>query len=227
MCTRFFFYTRIIDDHQLEVRFNVEGFKYKLILPRYNIAPTQTIGAITETPEGRQLVGMRWGLVPSWAKDASIGNKMLNARAETVAEKPSFRKSFQRKRCLIPATGFYEWVPEGKAKTPMCIMLKSEEIFAFAGLWDVWRQPDKTELASCTIITCEPNEFMKPIHNRMPVILTREAEEMWLDPDVTEPEKLLPLVKPCRSDILKAYRVSKLVNNPRLDVKECIEPLKE
>lgn len=171
---------------------------------------------------------IRWGLVPHWAKEEAIGYKMINARAETIAEKPSYRKSFERRRCLVLADGFYEWqkVDGLKQKIPMRIMLKNKEPFAFAGLWDVWKKPDGGELRSFTIITTEPNDFMKAIHNRMPVILRQKDEEMWLDPDLKDTSKLLPLLVPFASKEMDAYEVSTIVNSPQNDDPQCIAPVK-
>jgi len=197
------------------------------MVPRYNIAPTQNIAAILnkESP-GRVLTEMRWGLIPAWADDPKIGNRMINARAETLAEKPSFKRSLAKKRCLIPADGFYEWKKNGKAKTPMRITLKNQEVFAFAGLWDTWNKNPKGETVnSCTIITCEANSFMKSIHDRMPVILRKEAEDDWLDLNIIEPAKLLKLLSPYPAKELTAYVVSSMVNSPRYDGPECVKPL--
>ena len=168
---------------------------------------------------------MRWGLVPSWAKDPKIGNRMINARSETVTEKPSFRTSFKRRRCLIPADGFYEWKREGKAKKPMLITANPGGLFAFAGLWETWKQPDGSWLLTCAIITTSANEFMKSIHDRMPVILPREAEASWLDPEEQDTAMLSELLLPYDSDRMEGYEVSTLVNSPRNNFPEVIEPV--
>jgi len=191
--------------------------------PRYNIAPGQTVLVVLEDQE-RRLDRFRWGLIPHWAKDAKVGYRMINARAETVHERPSFRRSLQHKRCLIPADGFFEWQGFGKEKTPIHIKLKSGQIFAFAGLYDSWRSPEGESVNSCTIITTSPNDLMAPIHDRMPVILDEEAEEAWLSPHIVEPEQLLPLLRPYPPQAMKAYPVSALVNSPRYDSPACIEP---
>lgn len=194
--------------------------------PRYNIAPTQTILTVTERPGGARLLdGFRWGLIPSWAKDPGIGNKMINARAETLAEKPSFRTALSRRRCLIPADGFYEWqdaLPsEGSSKkppkTPMHLHLTGGGLFAFAGLWDEWHAPGGSPLRSCTIITTAPNAVAAPIHDRMPVILTPEDEALWLNPSVTDTASLLPLLAPYPAALMDAYAVSRAVNTPTVD----------
>lgn len=193
--------------------------------PRYNIAPSQSVLTIIDN-EGEHRAGLlRWGLIPSWAKDATIGNRMINARAETVAEKPSFRRALQKRRCLVLADGFYEWRKEGRTKTPMFITLKLREPFAFAGLWETWKPPTGDPVHSCTIITTSPNSLMATIHDRMPVILPRTAESLWLDRTVTDPQTLLPLLKPYASELMEAYAVSPLVNSPRNDTPACIEPL--
>lgn len=192
---------------------------------RFNIAPTQ--GVIVVNNEGRrQLRQMRWGLIPSWAKDAAIGNKLINARAETLAEKPSFSEALRKRRCIIPADGFYEWEKVGKTKQPIRIVLKSREPFALAGLWDVWETSEGDQIHSCTIITTAANELIRPIHDRMPVILTRENEAVWLDPKIQNPAILLPLLKPYPAELMEIYPVSPEVNSPAVDRPEYIEPIK-
>jgi putative SOS response-associated peptidase YedK len=195
------------------------------ISPRYNIAPTQPV-AVVANDEKNKLDFFHWGLIPSWAKDAEIGNRMINARAETLAEKPSFKAAFRRRRCLILADGFYEWQkqPASKVKTPMYIRLASNKPFAFAGLWEVWNSKDGSMILSCTIITTEPNELMQSIHNRMPVILPAEAYQTWLEPGDQNPSLLATLLKPYPADQMVAYPVSALVNSPANDLPQCIEP---
>lgn len=192
--------------------------------PRYNIAPTQWVAAIPNEPP-RAIHRFRWGLVPSWAKDASIGNRMINARAETVAEKPAFRTAFKRRRCLIATDGFYEWrrEPDG-SKTPLHIHRPDHAPFAFAGLWEEWISPDASPIRTCTIITTTPNAVMAPIHDRMPVILPPERYALWLTPGEMKKDALVPLLVPCPDDWLTATEVQKLVNNPRNDGPECIAP---
>jgi putative SOS response-associated peptidase YedK len=195
---------------------------------RYNIAPTQPVAVVPN--DGRKTVQMFiWGLVPSWAKDSSIGSRMINARAETVAEKPSFRVAFRRRRCLIPASGWFEWgKPEEKGgrKIPYFIRLKGRRIFAFAGLWESWQAKDSGDepLRTCTIITTEPNPLIARFHHRMPVILPPEAHSVWLDPAEKEPGELLPLLVPYPEDGMEAFAVSPKVNNPHNDSPEIIEP---
>jgi putative SOS response-associated peptidase YedK len=193
---------------------------------RFNIAPSQPILAVPN--DGKNKLEMfQWGLVPSWAKDPAIGNKMINARAESLATKPAYRAAFKRRRCIIPADGFYEWrkEPGGKTKTPIYIRRRDHKPFAFAGLWEVWRSDDGTELPTCTIITGEPNELVKPIHDRMPAILTPEAIRKWLDPHELPPEDLLKLLAPYPAQEMEAKPVSKTVNNARVDSPECIESM--
>ncbi|MCI0455232.1 MAG: SOS response-associated peptidase [Candidatus Dadabacteria bacterium] len=195
--------------------------------PRYNIAPGQ-LSPIVIKDGGNNLKMMRWGLVPSWAKDASIGYKMINARAETLTQKPSFKNSFKERRCLVIADGFYEWEKSEKKvfKIPYRFVLRSREPFAFAGLWDSWKAPDGSILLSFTIITIEPNDLMKPIHDRMPVLLKQSDEDIWLDNDFRDVEKLFPLLAPYPSQMMEAYEVSTLVNSPKNDTPECVKPKK-
>ena len=190
--------------------------------PRYNIAPSQSVIVVGDDGT-RYLKPMRWGLIPSWAKDPSIGNRMITARAETVAEKPAFRNALKNRRCIIPADGFYEWQKLGKMKQPMRIVLKSGQPFGFAGLWERWQSPEGEEVLSCTIITTAANELLKAVHDRMPVILTRDAEAAWLNPNIQEPEKLLPLLKQFPSDEMEFYPVSREVNSPQIDKPSNIE----
>ena len=198
-----------------------------LFTPRYNIAPSQSIAAIRIDPDTttRTLVMLRWGLIPSWAKDPKIAHQCINAKAETVAEKPSFRSAFKKRRCLVIATGFYEWQIHGRAKQPMWIGLRSQQPFAFAGLWEHWTPAEGEPLETCTIITTEPNDLMAPIHNRMPVILSPTSYDQWLDPTFQQVASLNALLRPYPSTALTAYPVSTLVNNPRHDTPQCLEPV--
>ncbi|MCB0168708.1 MAG: SOS response-associated peptidase, partial [Anaerolineae bacterium] len=158
--------------------------------PRYNIAPSQPVAVIANN-DRHQVEFFQWGLIPSWAKDPKIGNRMINARSETLAEKPSFRTAYRRRRCLVLADGFYEWRRNpDKSKTPMYIQLEEQAPFAFAGLWEVWHSPQDDTILSCTILTTEPNDLMTTIHNRMPVILPRDAYAQWLDPNEQKPDQL-------------------------------------
>ena len=208
-----------------EDRFQLKMFPPNLS-PRYNIAPSQQVPAIlNQAPRELQLV--RWGLIPSWAKDPAIGYRMINARAETIAEKPAFRRSLQRQRCLIPADGFYEWQRVGTRKVPHWITLASGEVFAFAGLWDSWTDPKtNTAVASCTIITTNPNELLEPIHARMPVILPREHEAMWLS-DGLSPEQICAFLKPYPGEQMKASPISMLVNSPNNDTPEVVQEVRD
>jgi len=189
--------------------------------PRYNVAPTQNVVAILRD-ETKHLDFLRWGLIPSWAKEESIGAKMINARAETLAEKPSFKRLLQGKRCLIVADGFYEWRQEAGGKTPMYFTLPDHEPFAFAGLWDMWRQPDGQPLRTCTIITTEPNAVVAPVHNRMPVILTTDAQEEWLDPSQHDSHVLQQLLKAYTASEMLARPVSRKINSPQYDSADLI-----
>jgi putative SOS response-associated peptidase YedK len=224
MCGRF---TLTVDPAELQDAFCDFIFPTQFT-PRYNIAPTQPILAIPN--DGKNTADFfLWGLIPSWSKDPSIANKLINARGETVAEKPSFRGSFKYKRCLILADGFYEWKtqPGQKTKTPYFIHMKDQKPFAFAGLWDEWHSPDGGTLRTCTIITTTPNELMSTLHNRMPVILDKANYADWLEPapHAKRPENMLPLIRPFPADRMSAYPVSTLVNIPSNDRVECIVPV--
>jgi putative SOS response-associated peptidase YedK len=191
--------------------------------PRYNIAPTQEVPIVRLSREGdrRELIQVRWGLVPYWADDTKIGNRMINARAETIERTPAFREAYQRRRCLVPADGFYEWRKDGKQKQPLLIRRRDQAPFAFAGLWERWRQPDGEILRSCTIATCPPNALLAGIHNRMPVILEAEDHDRWLEPTAGDGRALL---NPCPAEWLEALEVSPRVNSPANDDPECLTP---
>ncbi len=225
MCGRF---ALISDTEQLVAQFGIAPDSVAQMppaVPRYNIAPTQPVTAVRLDDQGqRELTFFRWGLIPSWSKDPSIGSRMINARAETVAEKPSFRTAFKRRRCIIPADGFYEWQKRDNGKQPMYIHATDERPFALAGLWEMWSDPDGSMLQTCTILTTQPNEMMAQIHNRMPVILEPEDYDMWLDPG-DNPEQALHLLRPYPAAKMDAYPVSTTVNSPRNDTPECIEPV--
>ncbi|GAA4702345.1 SOS response-associated peptidase [Brevibacillus fulvus] len=218
MCGRF---TLITDSDQLQMRFDLETTPFTL-QARYNIAPGQLIPAILEDRGQRRIGQLRWGLVPSWAQDEKIGYKLINARAETVEQKPAFKRLFERKRCIIPADGFYEWKQGEHGKQPMRIMLKSGELFAFAGLFDTWTRPDGQKIHTCTIITTQPNEVVKDIHDRMPVILRKEDEAIWLNREIYDAESLRALLVPYAPEAMRAYPVSAIVGNPQHDQPECI-----
>ncbi len=216
MCGRF---TLTIDINTVAKAFHVAPTVQATA--RYNIAPTQEVVTVMRNGAAH-LELLRWGLIPSWAKEESIGSKMINARAETLAEKPSFKGLLRSKRCLVVADGFYEWKQEHGGKVPMYITMKDHEPFAFAGLWDTWKSPEGEQIRTCTIITTNPNDVVLPIHNRMPAILTPEAREEWLDPGLQDDHVLLHLLSPYPSDAMIARPVSRLVNNPRNDSPELI-----
>jgi putative SOS response-associated peptidase YedK len=223
MCGRF---TLTADPADLQAAFEWVDFGNAQLSPRYNIAPTQPIAVVANTGANK-LDFFSWGLVPFWAKDPSIGSRMINARAETLAEKPSFKNAFRRRRCLILADGFYEWqkIPGEKKKLPLYIHLKDNKPFAFAGLWEEWNSADGSQILSATIITTEPNEKIKPIHNRMPVILPESAYEAWLQPGEASLQKLNDLLRPYEAGQMETYPVSRMVNNPRNNQPVCIQPL--
>lgn len=224
------------DDLKKRFRASVsDDVAQKLEKPRYNLAPTQDVPIITMQNGERIAEMVRWGLIPSWAKDESIGNKLINARAETLSEKPSFKNAFQKRRCLVVANGFYEWKAaapgeqRGRSKTtpkqPMYIRLTSGEPFAIAGLWESWKNPQtQVPVRSCTIITTEPNDLIATLHHRMAVILTPADEDLWLDESLPT-QDLMRLLKPYPSDALEAYPVSLRVNSPALDNASLIEPV--
>ena len=222
MCGRF---TLVADPNDLREAFPFVNIPEGMS-PRYNVAPSQPVAVIPNDGKN-QLDFFTWGLIPSWAKDPAIGNRMINARAETLTEKPSFRSAFRRRRCLIPANGFFEWKvePGRKAKTPMYIRLKSGKPFALAGLWERWDSPDGSTIFSCTIITTLPNELMQVIHNRMPVILPPQAYSLWLDPAEPPTPKLVELFQPYPASEMTAYPVSTAVNSPDNDRPAVIEPV--
>ena len=217
MCGR---YSLIADIGDLAQRFEFDGadFSYD---PGYNIAPTESVLTVRNV-EGREAAFMRWGLIPFWAKDPKIGARMINARAETVAEKSAFRNGLKKRRCLVLADGYYEWQKTPAGKRPFRIIMKSGEPFAMAGLWETWIDPQGNVVRSCTIITTTANNFITPIHNRMPVILPRENEGIWLDPDLEQPSALTDILSPTSNDTLDAYEVSTMVNNARNDAPEII-----
>jgi putative SOS response-associated peptidase YedK len=197
-------------------------------VPRYNIAPTQAVAIVRIAPDTsvRQWQMVRWGLVPSWAKDASIGNRMINARGETIADKPSFRTAFRRRRCLVPADGYFEWRKSGSGKQPYYIRLDDDRPFAMAGLWENWLDPATNEtLQSCTLITTQANPLTQPIHDRMPVILNAADYELWLDPQLQDAERLGALLRPFAGTELRADPVDTYVNSPRNDDPRCVELL--
>ena len=215
------------------------------LTPRYNIAPTQLVSVITQSPKTKQRIHhqKRWGLIPGWAKDTSLGNRLINARSETVAEKPAFRNAFQRRRCLVVADGFYEWQqlppgetmsepsavptsPSEQTKQPFFIQLASRSPFAFAGLWERWQDPETQQpLFSCTILTTQPNSLMATIHHRMPVILNPDAYDTWLNPSAYNPGVLEALLRPYATTAMTVTPISTAINNPRNDSESIQQPL--
>ena len=221
MCGRF---TLTVDPGELQQQFGLSEPPPAELTPRYNITPTQAVAVVANNAD-RKLELFQWGLIPSWAKDPKIGNKLINARAETLAEKPSFRNALKRRRCLVVADGFYEWKKTGAAKTPMYVQLKDGRPFAFAGLWEVWQPPDGSLIKTCTIITTEPNALMSAIHNRMPAILAPASYDLWLTPGELSAAAVLPLLKPYDPAQMKAAPVSTRVNSAAVDAPELVLPL--
>jgi putative SOS response-associated peptidase YedK len=221
MCGRF---TLTDPDADLAVQFNLPEIPE--ISPRYNIAPTQPVAAVRTAAgtELRELVFLRWGLIPFWANDPKIGARMINARSETVAQKPAFRAAFRKRRCLVVADGFYEWQKQNGAKQPYFIRLRDSRPFAFASLWEHWKGPDDSVVESCTLLTTQPNVLLKPLHNRMPVIVHPRDYGLWLDPEVQETGPLQDLFHPYPPDDMDAYPVSRWVNSPANDDPRCIQP---
>jgi len=222
MCGRF---TLTLDPVELRQAFDLGEFPEEWI-PRYNIAPTQPVAVVADATT-RKVEFMRWGLVPSWAKDIAIGSKLINARSETIAEKPSFRSAFAKRRCLIMADGFYEWQKTGpkSPSIPYYIHMEDSAPFMFAGLWEFWRSPEGDGLTTCTIITTAANARVAPIHDRMPVIFTPQTAWDWLNP--LPPEKLTEMLQPYPAEEMVAYRVSRMVNDGNKDSSALIKPTTE
>ncbi|MBT2757177.1 SOS response-associated peptidase [Mesobacillus foraminis] len=222
MCGRF---TLTADFEQLIERFEIESFHLNdEYVPSYNIAPSQSVLAVINNGHINKLGYLKWGLIPSWAKEPSIGYKMINARGESLMEKPSFKNAYRKKRCLVIADSFYEWSRVGgKKKTPMRIKLKTDEAFAMAGLWEQWKTPIGDSVFSCTVITTAPNQLMRNIHDRMPVILRPEDEKVWLDPSIQDPHLLDPLLRPLDPELMEAYEVGPAVNSPKNNSAELIQ----
>lgn len=221
MCGRFSIFA---DPERLAERFDA-SLPEEGLLARYNAAPTQNLPVIlNEDVDGRRIQLLRWGLVPFWAEDPAIGSRMINARGETLAEKPSFRTALKKRRCLVLADGFYEWKKTPDGKTPMRITLRSREPFALAGLWETWKGPAGDLLRTFTIITTSPNELLESIHNRMPVILPREHEAIWLD-NAADQAIWLDMLRPYPADLMTAYPVSKRVNHVGNDDPQLVQPV--
>lgn len=221
MCGRFVFF----DVDKLSERFNLKSDIKLNLKPSYNIAPTSDFPVII-MKDSVTLEMMKWGLIPNWAKELNVQNQMINARAETISEKPSFKNLIKSKRCLIPSNGFYEWKKEDNKKIPFFISFKNMELFSFAGLYDIWKDPlNNREYKSFTIITTKANSLISDIHDRMPVILKQEDEKIWLDNNIDDIKTLTNLLKPFDSDKMLMYRVSNKVNNPKNDFKELLDPI--
>ena len=226
MCGRF---TLITEPERLKEIFDISDISNYQFESKYNIAPTQMVATAlynSET-EKRECEFLRWGLIPSWAKDSKMGARMINARAETLAEKPSFRSAFKRRRCLVLADGFYEWEKLETKKQPYYFQLQDKQPFAFAGLWEEWQSPENEKITSCTIITTNANELLQPIHHRMPVILQQADYEKWLDPQLQKTEPLKELLHPYKAEQMTMTAVSIRVNNPKNNSSECIKPERE
>ncbi len=222
MCGRF---TSKAKPKEIEKEFKISIPQDALFKPRYNIAPTQIIPAVLEQDGERIINGLKWGLIPHWSKDDSFASKLINARAETLSEKSSFRDAFKKHRCIIPASGFYEWNKKSSGtKQPFYFYLKGKEVFGFAGLWEEWLDKESGEqIETCTIITTEANKVLEPIHDRMPVILKPKNYEQWLDEKENDTDKLQKLLAPYPSAEMDSYKVSKSVNTPINDSPELIK----
>jgi len=223
MCGRFTLRTRLVE---LLEAFLIDEQNSPPLIARYNIAPTQSVFAVRERPDegkpSREAVVLRWGLIPSWAADPAIGNRMINARAETLAAKPAFRTALKKRRCLVAADGFYEWKTEGKVKQPYFIHFRDDRPFAFAGLWDRWEGPDRSNIESCTLITTDANDLLRPLHDRMPVIIRPEDYAKWLSPAEQDVITVMPVLQPYSGDDLEAFPVSRSVNSPSHDAADCL-----
>lgn len=222
MCGRF---TLFEPDRVLAREFGVSGFE--TMKPRYNIAPSQPVAAVRldRGGKGRELAMLRWGLIPSWTKDPGIGSRMINARAETVREKPAFRNAFRRRRCLIPSSGFFEWKKKERGKQPYYIRMRDGRPMAFGGLWDRWEGPDGNAVETCSILTTLANSVLVPIHDRMPVIMPADLYARWLDPSAPDDDSLASALVPFPPDEMIAFPVGTRVNSPAVDDEGCIAPL--
>lgn len=222
MCGR---YALNATPRMLARHFRLSSDQFELF-PRYNIAPSQPMVIVRQNAHTlqRELTHVIWGLIPNWAKDVSISNRMINARSETAIEKPGYRGAMKYRRCLVPTSGFYEWrtVEGSRIKQPFYIRHVSDEVFAFAGLWEHWQGPGGEEIESCTILTTQPNELMATIHDRMPVILSPDDYDRWLDTTMQEPALVLDLLRPCDAAMLQATPVGTYVNSPRNEGEKCI-----
>lgn len=224
MCGR---YSMTKREEELVDRFNIEQLLLEgnEINARYNVAPTQKVPVILDQDGQRTLAVMKWGLIPFWTKDIKKSKPIINARTESIAEKPFFKQAANKRRCLIPADGFYEWRKENKEKIPMFIHLPERALFAFAGLWDQWKSPDGDVIRTCTIITTEANDFMTPVHDRMPVFVRPDQEKRWLDPEIKDVEQLRDILVQLPNDALEMYQVSSDVNSSKNDKPYFVEPV--
>lgn len=222
MCGRF---TITVTLEELIAHYLIDDSKIATLKPNYNVAPMHNVPAVIASDAGKRMGELRWGLVPFWAKDEKIGSKMINARAETVADKPAFKRLLKTKRCIIPADGFYEWKKDGTSKQPYRILMSDGSLFSFAGLYDTWEDPEGKKLNTCTIITTTPNSLMEDIHDRMPVILRPEDEADWLGRDNDDVESLLKLLKPYDAAKMRAYKVPSAVGNVRNNSKDLLEDI--
>ncbi len=220
MCGRY----TLTHPEQIKEQYNIVEHEYN-IAPNYNAAPTQIMPIIHNDGKDKHLELMKWGLIPSWSKEPVMKFSTINARAEGLEDKPTYRASFKRRRCLVPADGFYEWKKTDDGKQPYYIKLKNSDLFSFAGLWDSWHSPDGSKLHTYTIVTTTPNELMKEIHDRMPVILERQHEEAWLNPDIEDPITLHSFLKPYNATKMEAFPVSKSVNNVKNNQADLIGPI--
>ena len=224
MCGR---YTITVTIEELMARFMAEDATVPFHRPRYNVAPTQLVPVVIHDGTRNRLGMLKWGLVPPWAEDERIGARMINARAETLEERPAFRRAFRFKRCILPADGFYEWKRDGKRKRPLRIVLRDGGVFGMAGLYETWTGPDGRKVHTCAVVTTAPNRLMADIHDRMPVILRREDEALWLDRNVQDPERLRPLLQPYPAEEMEAYEVDPRVGNVAFDDPGLIRRLAE
>ena len=221
MCGRFSLATNL---SQIARRFEVEESQIEWN-PRFNIAPTQMTFVVVEDANKRSLVPMAWGLIPHWSKDKKLGYSMINARSETVMSKPSFRESIKKRRCLIPSDGFYEWQQTSQGKLPYRFTMKDHHVFAFAGLWDSFKEDNGNEIKSFTILTTVANALSAQLHDRMPVILPRERESLWLDSSMEDPEKIQTFFKPYPAEEMSMFRVSTIVNSWKNELPDCLLPV--
>lgn len=221
MCGRFSLFTpydQIIEEFDIQQAFEEDDY-----IESYNIAPTHNIISIINDGTKNRMGYLKWGLISSWAKDNKMASKMINARSETVDTKPSFKKAFQHKRCIIPMDSFFEWKREGNSKTPMRIKMKDDSLFGVAGLWDTWKSPLGEAIHTCTILTTTPNELMIDIHDRMSVILPKMSQSIWLNPNIHDSKQLKTLLVPYSSENMMAYEVSNKVNSPKNNSEELIK----